>query len=100
MGTTPREDHIMNVQWGLFTSNAGTSFQGQSEAENAMRGQGYAIYMPANNDSYTVIGGNGNVIVQATFVPQGSGQYVVVTAYADDEPSAEQARNVIRSGIR
>lgn len=91
----------MNVQWGTFTSNASSASDSLSEAENAMRGQGYTVYLPVGSNEYTVIGGDATVIVQATVVPQGgSNQFVIVTAYADDEPVAELARNVIRSGIR
>jgi hypothetical protein len=91
----------MNVQWGTLTSNASSASEALGRAANAMRGQGFSIFLGPDDTVNSVIGGNNDVIVQVTAVSlQGSDQFLFVSAYADAEPVAEQARNTTRAGIR
>lgn len=90
----------MNVQWGTFhrSGNVGDLL---NEAETAMRGQGYQVFNPANSNNSMVIGGNADVMVQATAMSGGTGlTYLIVSAYSPDASTAEQARNTIRDGIK
>jgi hypothetical protein len=89
----------MNGQWGTF-QRKGTVHDLLVEAESAMRGRGYQVYNPAGNNNSMVIGGNGDVIVQATAMPIGDKvTYLIVSAFSPDGSIAEQARNAIRDGI-
>jgi hypothetical protein len=47
------------------------------------------------------MGGLGGVIVQVTCRPLNDGRtYVIVSAFSEDDPTAEQAHNTIRQGIQ
>jgi hypothetical protein len=90
----------MNVQWGTF-HRVGEPTGLLQEAENGMRSLGYQIYDPFTSNDSTVIGGNGNVIVQATGWDVGDGRsYLVVSAYSADAGLAEDARNRVRDSVR
>jgi len=89
----------MDVQWGTF-HRSGSVQDLLVEAEQAMSGNGYQIFNPVSNNNSMVIGGNANVIVQATAMSTNQGTFLIVTAYSDDASTAEQARNTIRDGIK
>jgi hypothetical protein len=89
----------MNVQWGTFTRNGSVSDM-LGEAERAMRGVGYQVLNSAGNNNSMVIGGNADVLVQATSMSTGPNQtFNIVSAFSQDASIAEQARNAIRDGM-
>jgi len=90
----------MNVQFGTF-NRAGSVNDLLVEAEQAMRGNGFQVFNPVSSNNSMVIGGNADVMVQATAMSIGQGEtFLIVSAYSDDASIAEQARNTIRDGIK
>ena len=89
----------MFAHWGTFNKNQGVQ-QCLMLAEQAMDGRGYQVWDIQNDGDYMVIGGNNDVIVNVTGVPQQPGHsWVAVSAYSSDSSIAELARNGVREYI-
>lgn len=89
----------MNGQWGTFTRNSSAAAM-LTEAESAMRARGYQIFNAASVNDSMVIGGNADVLVQATSMQTGPDRtFNIVSAFSQDASIAEQARNAIRDGM-
>jgi hypothetical protein len=90
----------MQGQWGTFT-RPGSVHDLLTEAENAMRSRGYQIFNSVSNNNSMVIGGAGDVLVQATSIDIGNNEtFDIVSAFSEDAGAAEQARNSIRDAMR
>ncbi|MFN8495069.1 MAG: hypothetical protein U0350_46125 [Caldilineaceae bacterium] len=88
----------MYAHWGTFPK--GHPFRDVLPvAESAMAQYGLQIYSQAFHDKYIVTGGNANVMVIVTCIPEGEQSWVVVYAAAPDSAVAEHARNAIRETI-
>jgi hypothetical protein len=68
-------------------------------ADQAIRDQGMIIVKPADGADYLVVGGTVDVTLTIVAVPQPNGTWMVVSASANDEGLAVQARDVIRGMI-
>lgn len=88
----------MFVHWGTFTKPNGLNTC-LSFADDSMRKEGYQIWETAGDGDYMLIGGNGNVIVNVTCVPQNGNTWLSVSAYSTDSRTAESARNKVRESI-
>lgn len=88
----------MQVDWGTFTKPNSLQVSLQI-AGDALRKQGYTIWEPSNDGDYMVIGGNNDVIVNVTCVPQNGSTWIAVTSYSNDAKTAELARNNVRTTI-
>jgi hypothetical protein len=90
----------MNGQWGTF-KRRGTVHDLLAEAEQAMQAQGYQVFNSLANRNSMIIGGRGDVLVQATSMSDGpGGTFNIVSAFSEDPGAAEQARNSIRDAMR
>ncbi|MGH3831506.1 MAG: hypothetical protein ACRDRS_13860 [Pseudonocardiaceae bacterium] len=94
---------MANAQWGSFLKE-GNWQRICTVAAEGMQAIGYQIWEPGTDNDYLVVGGHGDLIVQVVVVPQGSysvdGQnWVVVTGFSENPPTAEQGRNEIRTHI-
>jgi hypothetical protein len=90
----------MNVQFGTF-KRKGSVHDLLVEAEDAMRGNGFQVFNNVGSNNSMVIGGNADVMVQATAMSTGPEEtFLIVSAYSQDASIAEQARNTIRDGIK
>jgi hypothetical protein len=90
----------MNGQWGTFTRR-GSVHDLLAEAEQAMHAQGYQVFNSLANRNSMIIGGRGDVLVQATSMSAGQGEtFNIVSAFSEDPGAAEQARNSIRDAMR
>ncbi|MGA5818356.1 hypothetical protein ACPC54_10905 [Kitasatospora sp. NPDC094028] len=92
----------MYVQWGTFPKAASVP-TALSMARKAMSDQGYTVWL--TDDNFNTVGGNDDVIVSVACAPvEGgdgipSGAWVCVSAYSADGPTAEAARNNVRTDI-
>jgi len=88
----------MYVVYGTFVkpSSAGGCL---ALADQAIRDQGMIIVKPADGADYLVVGGTVDVTLTIVAVPQPNGTWMVVSASANDEGLAVQARDVIRGMI-
>ncbi|MFF0490938.1 hypothetical protein ACWDSJ_17620 [Nocardia sp. NPDC003482] len=88
----------MFAHWGTFTKpnslNVCLGF-----ADDSLRQHGYQVWETANDGDYMLIGGNNNVIVNVTCVPQQGNTWISVSAYSPDSATAEAARNSVRETI-
>lgn len=84
----------MYAHWGAFPSGHPIR-DVLPVAEAAMTQVGLQIYSQAFHDKYIVTGGNGNVMVIVTCIPESEQSWVVVYAAAPDSAVAEHARNAI-----
>ncbi len=66
-------------------------------AEAALAQVGLQIYSQAFPAKYSITGGNGQVMVIVTCIPEGKQSWVVVYAAAPDARMAEHTRDVIRA---
>jgi hypothetical protein len=90
----------MFVQWGTFNKgfNSNTCL---SIAFGAVRNQGYQVFNPDWPHEFSLFCGKGaDLLLQVVCVPENANQtYIIVTAYSNDEPTAELARNSVRDEI-
>jgi hypothetical protein len=88
----------MYVMYGTFVkpSSAGGCL---ALAEQALRAQDLIVLKGADGTDYLVVGGNDAVTLTIVCVPQPDGTWIVVSASADDQTIATQARDVIRGII-
>ena len=89
----------MQGQWGTFHRH-GSVRDLLGEAEQAMRSRGYQVFNPVSSNNSMVIGGTGDVLVEATSMSVGNNEtFNIVSAFSDDGSAAEQARNAIRDAM-
>lgn len=89
----------MFAHWGTFTRQ-GSVNDLLTEAEQAMSARGYQVFNPVSQNNSMVIGGNSDVLIQATSMTGASGQtFNIVSAFSADSATAEQARNAIRDAM-
>ena len=89
----------MFVQWGTFTK-ALIQYVPQYRLWRC-ENQGYQVFNPDWPHEFALFCGKGaGLLLQVVCVPLNANQtYIIVTAYSDDEPTAELARNSVRDEI-
>jgi hypothetical protein len=91
----------MNAQWGTFYQAHGMPVSFTLEtAQSSLQNHGYKMFNSVAQNERMVMGGLGDVIVQVTASSDSHGTYVIVSAFSEAEPAAEQARNLIRQDIQ
>jgi len=94
----------MYYSWGTFYQDGGLNVREVLQtAQDSLVARGYSILLPVNNGFYyTVIGQlqDWSVMVQVTALSDGSGTYVIVTAYSNDSQATGGAVSGIRSDIQ
>ncbi len=91
----------MNAQWGTFYQAHGMPVSFTLEtAQDSLKNHGYNIVNAVSANDRMVMGLLGDVIVQVTASSDSHGTYVIVSAFSEAEPAAEQARNLIRQDIQ
>jgi hypothetical protein len=89
----------MFVQWGTFVKAADFATT-LSIAGDALRAHDFQVFLTGQQGGCVVIGGSDAVIITISCLPEANGTFVAVAASANDEPTAELARNNVRTSIQ